>query len=337
MEQLASLRRETRAALCAECGKCTSVCPLAACGGFSARAIACQHLDEELRGKGLGIQRCLTCAACDLRCPQGVRFTELVRGLRSVAGRAASEADCPHGGAVQAIQRLMAQGDARQDRLGWLTEDLGTHPEKGEVFFWVGCTMYYDAFFPDTGAATLDGTRAAVRVLNALGITPVVSPEERCCGHDLLWNGDRESFEALARHNVELVAGSGAEMLVTPCAECLRTWKLDYAPYFRRGMPQVLHLTELVLERRGELRLETNGDSGSPTRIRAGSAATSASTRRRGSARRRARRRAGRDAALRARGGLLRRGHLVELRPLSPSRSRSSGCARRARPAPRCW
>jgi len=259
MEQLASLRRETRAALCAECGKCTSVCPLAACGGFSARAIACQHLDEEMRGKGLGIQRCLTCAACDLRCPQGVRFTELVRGLRAVAGRATSEADCPHGGAVQAIQRLMAQGGARQDRLGWLTGDLGTHPEKGEVFFWVGCTMYFDAFFQDTGAATLEGTRAALKVLNALGTTPVVSPEERCCGHDLLWNGDRENFEKLARHNVALVAGSGAKTLVVPCAECLRTWKLDYAPYFQGVMPQVLHLSEFVLERRGGLRLATNG------------------------------------------------------------------------------
>ena len=51
---------------------------------------------------------------------------------------------------------------------------------------------------------TLEGTRSAVRLMNRLGATPVVSPEERCCGHDLLWNGDRKSFESLARFNTQV-------------------------------------------------------------------------------------------------------------------------------------
>ncbi len=87
----------------------------------------------------------------------------------------------------------------------------------------------------------------------------MVSPEERCCGHDLLWNGDRGSFEALARHNVELVRSSGAWMVVTPCAECARTWKIDYEPFFEGRIPQVVHLTELLEERFDDLRLKANG------------------------------------------------------------------------------
>ena len=107
---------------------------------------------------------------------------------------------------------------------------------------------------------TVEGTRATVRILNHLGITPVVSPEERCCGHDLLWNGDRASFEALARHNVELVKSSGAELVVTPCAECVRTWLLDYEPFLDGAKIRVQHLSEYLLERRDDLEL-TNGST----------------------------------------------------------------------------
>jgi Fe-S oxidoreductase len=151
--------------------------------------------------------------------------------------------------------RMMAKGGTRQDRLSWLDDGLATHPTEGEVFLWTGCTVYYDAFFPEFGLATVDGTRAAVRVLNHLGVTPVVSPEERCCGHDLLWNGDRASFEALARHNVELVAASGAELVVTPCAECARTWRLDYGPFLEGSKLRVQHLTEYLLDRADDLEL----------------------------------------------------------------------------------
>jgi len=144
--------------------------------------------------------------------------------------------------------------------MGWLSEDLETEPKQGEVFYWTGCTMYYDAFFTDFGIRALDGTRAAVRIMNKLGIRPVVSPDERCCGHDLLWNGDRKNFELLARHNVKLVAESGAELLVTSCAECLRTWKLDYEPFFKGKLPRMLHISEFLAERLPELKFRADGE-----------------------------------------------------------------------------
>jgi Fe-S oxidoreductase len=155
--------------------------------------------------------------------------------------------------------RMMARGGTKQNRLEWLDGDLKTNTEKAHVFYWTGCTMYYDAFFTSLGLKTLDGSRAAVRLMNYLGFTPVVSPEERCCGHDLLWNGDRENFERLARHNVKLVAESGAKMLVTSCAECLRTWRVDYAPFFEGKPPKILHVTEFISLHRGELAFHANG------------------------------------------------------------------------------
>jgi Fe-S oxidoreductase len=257
MAELAQAVRSANAWACYDCGKCTATCPISRSGGgYSPRrhVLAANHgQTEEIVGNS-GIYRCLTCGLCDESCPAEVDFIRLVQRLRELAHGARVEPDCPHGGALHSVMRMMATGVTKQDRLGWLDDTLRTDPAKGEVFFWTGCSMYYDAFFPDIEGASLDGTRAALQLLNHLGVTPVVSPDERCCGHDLLWSGDRASFVALAEHNVGVVAASGAGILVTSCAECYRTWKLDYAPHFRNSPPRILHLSEFLSEHLAQLK-----------------------------------------------------------------------------------
>jgi Fe-S oxidoreductase len=58
---------------------------------------------------------------------------------------------------------------------------------------------------------------------------------------------------------VRLVAESGAELLVTSCAECLRTWRLDYTPYLEGKPPRILHISEFLAEHLGELKLRGDG------------------------------------------------------------------------------
>jgi Fe-S oxidoreductase len=259
---LADVVTQTRSWACYDCGKCTATCPIARTGGpYSPR----RHVLDTNRGQrdellhNGSLYSCLTCGQCDQRCPVEVGYTDLVLQLREIAYSESIEPQCPHGGALHSLMRMMAHGGTQQDRLGWLNESLETRPETGTVFYWTGCTMYYDAFFPALQVSPLAGTKAAVRLLNHLGIRPVVSAEERCCGHDLLWNGDREGFAALARHNVALVEKSGAETLVTSCAECLRTWKLDYAGFFAGKPPQLMHISELVATRWSDLTLTDRG------------------------------------------------------------------------------
>jgi heterodisulfide reductase subunit D len=256
METLAA---RTNAWACYDCGKCTATCPIARSGSSYSprRQVLATNLGQE--GELVssdGLFTCLTCSLCDLRCPAQVDYTTLVQQLRELAHGADREPECPHGGALQSVMRMMAKGGTKQDRLGWLDKDLHTRPAEGEVFYWTGCAPYYDAFFSELQIQALAGVRAAVKVFNALGVEPVVSSEERCCGHDLLWNGDRTSFEALAERNVALVKASGAKTLVTSCAECARTWRLDYEPYLRGVNLQVQHLSEYLLERLGELPLD---------------------------------------------------------------------------------
>ena len=249
MEEMAEAVRRTNAWACYDCGKCTSTCPISRSGArYSPRRhVLAANLgqQQEIIQNG-SLSSCLTCRLCDERCPTRVDYTQLVQMLRELTYKAGVEPECPHGGALQSIMRMMAKGGTQQDRLSWLSDDLKTEMAKGEVFYWVGCSMYYDAFFPELSGGALDSNRAALKLLNKLGIKPVVSPDERCCGHDLLWNGDRQSFEALAKHNVKLVAESGAKTLVASCAECHRTWKLDYEPFFKGAPPRILHISEFL-------------------------------------------------------------------------------------------
>ncbi len=262
MPEFAEAARKAKAWACYDCGKCTATCPISRAGGdYSPRRhVLATNLGQrkDILNNGT-LFSCLTCSLCDRRCPAEVGFTGLVQKLREFSNREGIEPECPHGGALQSLMRMMATGGTQQDRMGWLEDDLKTEPKKGEVFYWTGCTMYYDAFFPDFEVTTLEGTRAAVRLLNKLGVTPVVSPDERCCGHDLLWNGDRKNFELLAKHNVKLVADSGADILVVSCAECLRTWKIDYEPLFKGRLPRIMHITEFLAERSGELKFTNDG------------------------------------------------------------------------------
>jgi Fe-S oxidoreductase len=255
--------KDARAWACYDCGKCTATCPISRVGaGYSPRrhvlAANMGNKDEILESGSL--YQCLTCSLCDRRCPAEVDYTQLMLKMREVAHDAEVEPECPHGGALLSVMRMMAAGGTQQDRMGWIGDDLKTDPKQGDVFYWTGCTMYYDAFFGDSGISTLDGTRAAVKLMNAAGVTPVVSPDERCCGHDLLWNGDRESFEKLARYNIKLVADSGAKTIVTSCAECIRTWKIDYEPFMVGRVPEILHISQFMGDHLPDLKFKKNGE-----------------------------------------------------------------------------
>ena len=74
-----------------------------------------------------------------------------------------------------------------------------------------------------------------------------------------MWNGDRRNFELLAEHNVNLVKESGASVLVTSCAECLRTWKLDYEPLLTGTDIRVCHITEYLADNLDILEFSPDG------------------------------------------------------------------------------
>jgi len=250
-----------RAWYCLDCGKCSAVCPITR---WEKRCYTTPRLlVEKAVGGRIGeflddplFWSCLTCKRCSQLCPSEVYFSEFLRDARASAHAGGRSGECTHGDAIQTWGRMMADPGLRQDRLGWLEEGLKVSDSSDTIYF-AGCLPYYDVLFkkldnvPGAKRSGIEGVeiaRSAVKILNYLGIEPQVMAGERCCGHDQLWEGDVETFRALARLNLEQLKATGARRIVTTCPECARTLKVDYPQLVGAHGMEVLHIAQLLAD-----------------------------------------------------------------------------------------
>ena len=251
MPEITDSINKTNAFYCLECGKCTAACPISLVNSsYSPRSIVGHALlnpEEETLSDPLR-WACLTCKACEDICPVSVDYSTLMLELRVKGMEYGQHGLCSHGGALQSLMRIMTDLEFKQNRMDWIDDDLKI-AEKGDYLFFVGCAPYLDVFFADLGAATLDAAKGVIRTLNVLGIEPVVLPDERCCGHDLLWSGDEENFKRLAENNLELIKNAGAKTVIFSCAECYRAFKHDYEDNFGPLDFETVHITEIVAQK----------------------------------------------------------------------------------------
>jgi Fe-S oxidoreductase len=196
---------------------------------------------------------CLTCGMCANVCPSGVDYPAFVIAARKEARRVSVEGTYAHNAIMQQLMTIMAQ-PVQQKRTGWVTDDLQVS-RKGKDLYFVGCAPYFDIIFADLGIVSTDAARDTVRLLNCIGIKPVVSDEERCCGADLLLNGDEEGFRRLAELNVRVIADSGAERVILACPECYHAFRSDYERVVGKLPFDVVHLTELLAEHLDQIEL----------------------------------------------------------------------------------
>ncbi|MHC4600219.1 MAG: (Fe-S)-binding protein [Planctomycetota bacterium] len=248
--------KRTGALACLDCGKCTAICPVSRHSGYSPR-LAVTLLSGGDTTPDSGLWDCLTCDRCNLECPSDVHFGEMVGQVRRlVFGGDGFEVPCAHGGALQSMMRLSASPDAKPDRSEWIPPNARV-AEKGEVLYFVGCLPHFETFFEDFGLDLSATGRATLRILNTLDVVPVVLPEERCCGHDLLWAGDEETYLRLADHNLEAIRRSGAKTVVFSCAECYHTFRFDLAERLGSLPFDSVHITEYIASRLGAIRLRS--------------------------------------------------------------------------------
>jgi Fe-S oxidoreductase len=240
---------QTRAFLCLDCGKCTGSCPVSRVDvTYSPR----RTIEHVLAGRAEDLINdrylwsCLTCGLCTILCPSGVDYPGFVVGARIEARQASVEGDYAHNAVMQQLMGIMTR-PIRQNRTGWLTDDLQT-VSTGQDYYFVGCLPYFDIIFEDLGVVSTDSARDAVRLMNEIGIAPVVSDDERCCGADLLLNGDEAGFRKLAELNVRVIAESGAERVIFTCPECYDAFRDDYSRYVDELPFELVHITELLKE-----------------------------------------------------------------------------------------
>ncbi|MCL2791162.1 MAG: hydrogenase iron-sulfur subunit [Desulfobulbus sp.] len=236
---------------CQDCGKCSSACPLSLIGKpFSPRAIASAVITGGIHAPGVreNVWSCLTCGLCYDRCPSAVNFPAFIKELRHIYRQADLPDQEVHGGFFHSLMRSMSSGAVTPRRWDRLPEEIRVDPDSTTLFFG-GCAPYYDIFFgkhsdSQTNRILLD----SLRLLNFFDVVPRVLPDERCCGHDLLWSGDRENFLRLARLNVEQLHNLGIETVITTCPECYMTLHTTYGEQGLTPRFRVIHLYDFLEE-----------------------------------------------------------------------------------------
>ncbi len=257
----------TKAYYCLDCGKCTSNCPVARYQeGFSPRLIvknATIGFDDDIIADPM-IWDCLTCNTCTDGCRSDVAFADFVKVLRSEAVKVENLGICSHGGILQGLMRFMTSTELKPNRLGWLSDDLRTQ-KNGDVLLFTGCMPIFPGIFENIGVDSTRTLKASIKLMNKAGLSPVLTEEERCCGHDMVWTGEIDTFKRLAELNSKTFSALGVKTIVTPCPEGYLTLKKDYPLYLKDNSSpgwdfEVVHITEYLLKllQEGKLKFPEN-------------------------------------------------------------------------------
>lgn len=250
---LPDIVNKTHAYYCLDCGICTGSCPVSkVTPDFSPRLMVEKVLigEEENPLEDVNIWSCLSCGQCSSRCPSNIDYPEFVRMVREEAVLQGKGGVKAHRGLFQAVMRLQTL-DLKQNKTDWARE-AGRISESGDTYYFVGCSPFFEVeFLDDWGLDVMDGPRGVLKLLNAVGIEPVIHDDERCCGHDLMWNGDRENFARLARRNVDLIRGLGCKRVVFHCPEGYLTFKKYYPEIVGELGFETVHFYEFMA---GELK-----------------------------------------------------------------------------------
>jgi Fe-S oxidoreductase len=255
----------TAAYNCLECGKCTGICPVSLSGmDFSPRILVKKALleffDELWTDEGLW--ECLTCDLCRERCHSDVNLPEFIRRIRTESRKMGQEGLYTHNNVFSLVPRVQLKSGEKQKRLEWVAPDIKYH-EKGDTLFFVGCAPYFQTIFKELEQDNTAIPQASLRLLNHLGIEPVLLESERCCGHDQFWTGDEDTFEKLMELNLEKFREAGVKKIITACPECYYMLNDTYRKYSDKFEFECVHLTELLADKlaSGELKIPESANN----------------------------------------------------------------------------
>lgn len=191
------------------------------------------------------IYQCPTCNACAEACAyemDNATFYEALRAELVDAGYGL-EAHIPMNKAM--VELLNPYERDNKQKRNWI-EKLDFKPkdaytEQAEILYFVGCTA---ALTQEIEAVAIN----TANVLNKLDVDfSIYGEHEVCCGSVALRTGNHSAFNSVAVKNYELFKQSGINKIITSCAGCFRTLKIDYADFLEDLQIEVLHTIEFII------------------------------------------------------------------------------------------
>ena len=225
-----------------------------------------KHIINDAGAVNEKLNRCLLCGSCQTNCPSGVKIMDIFLRARAIVsgylGLSPTKKFIFRGllvrpklfnallGISSKMQGLFLReasktpGTCRAPLLSSLIGDRhfpalakvpfhSATPSLNEpagasglrVALFPGCVS--DKLFPGVSEAT-------VTVLRKRGVGIFLPADQACCGIPALSSGDRQSYDALVRQNLNLFAGGAFDYLITPCATCAATIK-EFWPKLMEG------------------------------------------------------------------------------------------------------
>jgi len=240
---------------CYGCDLCDDACPVRLFNSGDKLNIIYNTWNNE--DDGVPLYSCLTCSACTNACPQLVDYDSYVDIRRNMIVGGPPATEIPHT-VLQAVLAAEAEEDADEDFMS--VED---YPIDSNIGYYPGCVDYLDQemIFSHVNQGTMnlgDATTSAFTLFEEMGedVTYLGRDFLKCCGHDQKWQGMTEVFEKLKSYNQKKLGESGVDTLVTSCAECFRTFAMDY----ELEDMKVMHTTEFLVENGFDMNLRSEED-----------------------------------------------------------------------------
>ncbi len=239
---------------CYQCARCSGVCQVSKVQKFTPSRIIqliLEGFEHKVIKSGV-LWDCLTCNSCLQTCPKNINFADIVRNARykmQIEGFNNLDRCLAHKGVFPTIAELMSKDEIEINRpLDWVPKDCRIS-DHGSILYYVGCLPFFKVEFENLDSIASN----TLQIICRLEDTPiVVLKDETCCGHDLYWGqGKFEIFIELAKRNMRLFEKAGISTIVTACAECYRTFKVDYQNLFYEFNEkfEVKHLIEYIYDK----------------------------------------------------------------------------------------
>ena len=246
---------------CYQCVRCSGVCQLSKVQSFEPSRIIqmiLEGFEDKIIESGV-LWDCLTCNACLQNCPEGINFADIVRMAKYKMRKSHNQNPddyIAHKGVYTTISEIMSEPYIKPDRsLDWVPKDCMI-AEQGNIMYYVGCIPFFNFEFENSDSIA----ESTLKILCQIEKEPiVVLQDEICCGHDLYWGqGKLEAFINLGKKNIRRIEETGVKTIITACAECYRTFKVDYENLFEdfKEIFVVKHLIEYIYDNWKQRKIE---------------------------------------------------------------------------------
>ncbi len=198
------------------------------------------------------IYQCNLCGACDVGCKRNLDL-EVLSVLEMLRVKAVEDGQGPmpeHKACAENIlKKKNRYGGSQKTRFSWMDKNLIRGNEKNrapsELLYFVGCaSSFVKRNLAKSTADLLNKIGVGFSVLNGEG------SEEWCCGHPLIVTGQVKDAKDIVENNLKMIRNTKAKTVITNCAECYKTLKVDYPKIMGFSTEdlgfKVIHLVELV-------------------------------------------------------------------------------------------